>query len=213
MHSYLSIDLDYWRNEKNDHESTKVFKKVFSLGLPLYVVQTHEQLLSHINRSRYDVIYNVDYHSDIFGFHSKEERTKWIKDNPKPDEGQWGVFIKWRKRGCFHWMYPNRNCYVVNGHESVRNDVGACWESRKDNPYLPATYTDWKEIKRSIGLYYLDWDSVTEIGICVSPDWSKEETVKKVGKILECSFDKHLNWRPFFFDPNKVSFELLDTST
>ena len=85
MHSYLSIDLDYWRNEKNDQESTKVFKKVFSLGLPLYVVKTHEQLLSHINRSRYDVIYNVDYHSDIFGFHSKEERAKWVKDNPKPE--------------------------------------------------------------------------------------------------------------------------------
>ena len=181
MRSYLSIDLDYWRNEPNDKKSAEFFKKAFSLGIPLYVVKTHEQLLDHVNKSKYDLIYNVDFHSDLFGFHDKKERADWIRKNPKaPDEGQWGVFIKWRKNGCFYWLYPSVTCYSVNGHDTKRSSTGACWETKKDNPYLPTTYTDWKEVKRNIGTSPLEWNTVTAIGVSVSPDWTREESVGRV---------------------------------
>lgn len=181
MRSYLSVDLDFWCEKNDDRKSTNFFRKVLELNLPLYVVKSHEQLLDDINKHSYDNIYNVDFHSDFFGFHSRTEMIKWKKKNPYPDEGQWGVFVKWRRKGSFHWMYPKESCcYDINGG---RGD-GACWETETDDPYLEGTYCDWKSVFADLGINRIRWDTIYAVGVSASPEWIYIPSVKKVLKAL-----------------------------
>ena len=89
MKSYLSVDLDFWSDYKNDTANTNFFKKVCGLGIPIRVVDSHEKLLKHINSVQADMLYNVDYHSDTFGFANERDRKEWYEENSLPDEGQW----------------------------------------------------------------------------------------------------------------------------
>lgn len=200
MKSYLSVDLDYWMLHINDTASVKFFNKILSLGKPIRVVQSHEELLPQINESKADVLYNVDYHADIFGFSDKKEVDEWIKNNP-PEDGTWGVFVEWRRKGSFCWMHPQHHC--------MEYGKGACWEDRDENPFNGG-FVEWKKTWNQVGKGGLDWDSVTGIGVAASPDWTELPTVLRVSNLLGILRNGRLaplkeRWKPFWYDPSKAS--------
>lgn len=200
MKSYLSVDLDYWMLHMNDTSSVKFFNKLLSLGKPIRVVQSHEELLPQINESKADVLYNIDYHADIFGFVEKGEAKDWIKRND-PEDGTWGVYVDWRKHGSFCWMHPHHHC--------MEHGKGACWKDHRENPFNGA-FIEWKKAWNQVGRGGLDLSSVAEIGVAVSPDWTELPTVWRVANLLGIVRNGNLipleeRWKPFWFDPSKAS--------
>ena len=198
MKSYLSVDLDFWSDYEGDISSTYFFKKVCGLGIPIRVVDSHEKLLKHINSVQADMLYNVDYHSDTFGFANERDRKEWYEENSLPDEGQWGVYVKWRKDACFYWQYPNSLCFMT---------YGRCWEGDNDNPYKKGVIKEWAKVKRRCGCPKIDWSSVCAIGVATSPDWTNAPGVMKVANLLgvnEDGLDMKTSIKSFWADPEKL---------
>lgn len=166
--SYLSIDLDYWQKEKNDVACRVFFEKVFRLKLPILVVDSHERLLWHVNKSRADILYNVDYHSDFVGYKNKAEEEKDRKRKPK--DGTWINYVKWRRNGEVHWMYPEAKCYG-SCQMSAQRGSGACWVEPSENPFRKSTRFDWKSARRSLGNSDVQWDTVVAVGLSISSNY------------------------------------------
>jgi len=198
MKSYLSVDLDYWMLHQNDTSCVKFFNKVMSLGKKIRVVQSHEELLEHVNESKADILYNIDYHSDLFGFEDKSEIEKWFVENSAED-GTWGVFVNWRKSGQFCWMHPVKDC--------INLGVGACWVGSNEDPFNGA-FVEWEKVWNQVGIGGLDLESVTDIGVAISPDYTHFDTVRRVVKLL--GVEKTMKpgnpqkIDPFWFDPVTV---------
>ena len=94
MATYLSIDLDFWCHCHRRRRVDSFFKKVYALGLPIYTVSLHHHLLKHINKSKYDQIINVDYHSDLCDLATAEDtRRGYVLFL---DEGSWANFVNHR---------------------------------------------------------------------------------------------------------------------
>lgn len=208
MTSYLSIDLDYWMLHLNDTACVKFFNRIFSLGLPIQIVQSHEELLPHINENKADVLYNVDYHSDLFGFNNEEEPKTWLKEN-NPKDGTWGAYVDWRKDGHFVWIHPQSHCMEIG--------KGACWHNPKENPFRGA-FVEWNKVSNSLGKGRLNLDSVIAVGVAVSPEFTEIATVWRVAILLGLIEDNYLGesdstffvsqfnrrWDPFIFDPQNI---------
>lgn len=163
--SYLSIDLDYWSEEVDDTDSFYFFERVFDLGLPILVVESHEQLLDHVNKSGADTLYNVDYHSDFTGFENKNEAKTDMEEDA--EDGTWINYVDWRWEGTVHWMYPKEICYG-SSQDSNRDGLGVCWTEPGQNPFKKSTYNQWKHIKKSVGYSEIDWDSIVTVGFAIS---------------------------------------------
>jgi hypothetical protein len=181
MKAYLSIDLDYWVNHGADYTDTdihsyKFFKKVCALNLPIKVVRDHELLLPHINSAKCDLLYNVDYHSDIFGYVDEEEKQKYSSE--PPNCGTWANYVEWRESAAFHWIYPNAHCYHKCG--SSCGAYGTCWWDELHNPYLSKVIKPFKNMLRSKGCSKINWTSIIAVGISVSPEYTNYLTVKRV---------------------------------
>lgn len=211
MTSYLSVDLDFWSEhdlEKGDNSSYAFFKRICKLGLPILVVRDHEFLLPHMDLHKCDTLYNVDYHSDIFGFINSEDRNTWYEENPEPDCGTWSVYVQWRTGATFHWMYPYSQCYGNGCFHG--NGKGACWKDSTDNPYLSGVLKPWGKIVRSKGFSKIDWTSIRAVGISVSPEYFSFATVAKIclqiGYAARDSNENLIqilneNPQPFLYDP------------
>jgi hypothetical protein len=171
--SYLSIDLDYWNDEYTDGACKSFFKKVFALGLPITIVDSHERLLYSVNSSGANVLYNVDFHSDFFGYRSRDEAKAEM--GRKIQDGTWVNHVRWRRKGSYFWMYPearcygNRESYQTNGGE-YRGD-GVCWVTEEENPFFPTTYNEWKSVKRLKGHRKIDWETIVSVGVAISRDY------------------------------------------
>ena len=171
MTSYLSIDLDYWYRNRTENGSIKFFRKVFDLGLPIKLATSHEELLPHINKHKADILYNVDTHADLFGKQDKAAMDNFKLRN-NPIDGSWGAFVNWRETGCFWWMY------------SRTIDAGICWPDPGEyDPFIDG-YSGWKETKRTKGYQDIKWDSITAVGVAISPDYSTHHSIKSVLRSL-----------------------------
>jgi len=153
MKAYLSIDLDYWRRQETPLSCAGFFRRVWSLGLPIYVAMYHHHLLPHINGNDCDVLINVDYHSDLADL----EKGRVVEFN----EGTWGNFIDWRYKGTFIWRYPLPEC--------LHTGVGYCHEEQ--NPFVDPRVARWERTKERLGLYGIPWQNIAAVGVCLSPDW------------------------------------------
>jgi hypothetical protein len=209
MRSFLSIDLDYWKNHNSDDHSFRFMRKVFRLGLPVRLVQDHEEMLEQLNASRYDVVYNVDYHSDIFGFRDKKDLTEWKSKNSKPECGSWAIFVDWSMTSTFHWMYPHAYCYT---HDNDYSNSGVCWTNLHDNPYLGGVLKTWKELRRSKGVARIDWQSIEAISVCLSPDWKATKPIIRAGALLGMSEHDmdYKNIKPTWIYPEQAKDNLSD---
>jgi len=166
--SYLSIDLDFWKEYRDSRSSTSFFNKVFALNVPMLFVIEHEELLNDINSSKADVLYNIDYHSDICSDNEIE-----VDDNPT--DGTWVNYISWRNKGKYCWICPSLNeCYT--------NQNGTCcWISDSD-PFKYKKESGWKSIEVTQKLKTIDWRTITNVGVCLSPCFLDPFTVKGVIK-------------------------------
>jgi len=205
MISYLSIDLDYWAVHKDVvkdiNHSTRFFRKIKQLNIPMYVVYSHEQLLPHINENECECLYNIDYHSDISGYFNVEEKQKWLKKN-KPVDGTWAMFVDWRKKAKFVWRYPDKCCYQLL--------LGACWPSDKEDPFKTAKpFNDWKDASHGVGIKGIDWKNIKAVGIALSSRYVVKESVYKVLLALGLLDQKtdilKKNFDPFFINSSCLS--------
>jgi hypothetical protein len=179
--SYLSIDLDYWRDTPTRHPANNFFKKVFALNVPMVLCKRHHWLVPDINKHFPEdgIVYNVDFHSDITG----EDGA-----NPRLNCGNWADFIKRRKEGHFIWVYPNvQKCY--------RESWGLCGTDRQP---FEKSYSEWKRISRRQGTNYIRLANVERVGIAISPDYY---TLDPIAEVLCCllSIDGNRNgtWNGF----------------
>lgn len=171
--AYLSIDLDYWLDYTNARSSGQFFKKVFELNVPILAVIEHEELLNDINESNARILYNVDYHSDICA-------DKEIKSYDCPEDGTWVNFIDWRKHGTYHWICPDiYDCYTQR--------EGTCCGSIKYDPFERNEETAWNSVEVSEDLKIIEWNKIERVGICLSPCYIREKSVRGVTKKLGLS--------------------------
>jgi len=172
MKSYLSIDLDFWTTHDNGRSAGQFFNKVFALNVPILFVHEHEELLQDINKSKSDILYNVDYHSDLC---SDNELIK----GEKPNDGTWANFVSWKRRGEYIWICPNiKTCY-----KGGKGDGICCGDWRLD-PFKTKKESFWKSVSLTQKLNTIDWRTVKQVGVCLSPSFTIPETVLSVTKKL-----------------------------
>ena len=127
----------------------------------------HHRLLPHINKSKADAVYNIDFHSDL------SDRVPRHCVN----EGTWANFVKFRSKGKFIWFYPFRECYLVTGR---------C--DSEENPFEnPTELTGWKDADHRLHKPSLDWlknKKIVGIGFCISPDYIDRELAMPIIKFL-----------------------------
>jgi hypothetical protein len=183
--SYLSVDLDFWCDHENAHSATRFINKVLNLNVPTIFVIEHEELLPDINRSKADILYNVDFHSDLC---AKQE----LKPGEKPEDGTWANYVKWQSKGEFYWICPSlEKCYKENN--------GTCC----GNPYLDPfkkkneENTDWNKVTVTPKLSTINWNSIKQVGICLSPCFSCPDTIggaaRKLGMPKQDMIDLMVN--------------------
>lgn len=152
MNAFLSIDLDYWSRDSLPHAATRFFRRLYQrFGRKIMVAVHHHHLLDHVNNrgQGYDTLINVDFHSDLDG-EQPNELT----------EANWVNFVNFREKGSYIWRYPNGHC--LNPH------TGFCHLG--DNPF-EHNLTGWANVRMQYGLARIPWDSIREVGICLSPGW------------------------------------------
>ena len=152
--TYLSIDLDYWNNKKLS-KMTNFLTHVLRLGKPIKIVRSHEQLLRDLNKTRYDLLINIDYHADI----AEDDKN----GNPIPlNDGTWANRVVWRKNGTYEWRHPFKRPSHYNGYCHVYK-----------NPFTDHTSTSWKNVLARQGIKNINWKNIEAVGIALSPDWTK----------------------------------------
>jgi len=173
MSAYLSIDLDYWMEQKNSRSATCFFKKVLGLHVPVTFVIEHEELVKDINKMKnMEIMYNVDYHSDII-------TTNEI--GTEPEDYDWANFVKGKSKAEFCWIAPLEDCYNY--------DLGTCHVDgdEGDDPFMYPKRTGWKDCNWAIDLNLIEWDKIQRVGVCLSPCFVHIPSVKPVIKKLGMS--------------------------
>jgi len=159
MKTYLSIDLDYWRNHTSPEACTRFFKAVWKTGLPVYTSFYHHHLLGHVNESGCRRLINVDYHSDLSDLVSGHVLTF--------EEGTWVNFVDWRHKGEFIWRFPSTQI-------CVNEEDGYC--HAHTNPFQH-NVSGWGTATKRVGVYGIPWRDITAIGVCLSPDWISKPSI------------------------------------
>lgn len=187
MKVYLSIDLDYWCLSGSPDP---FFRRVFKLGLPIFVAPFHDQLLPKINESGCDTVINVDYHSDMVDYPLPAE----MMNECCLTEGSWANFIRWKDTGRFIWRYPSE----------VHHTDGYCHTDY--NPFADPCHCGWKSTEMSEGLVGVPWRKIEAIGVCLSTDWLRKAPIEPITNRLGIKKwtrmslqDQRVNAQPFFY--------------
>jgi len=190
--AYLSIDLDFWMNEPDTKKANQFFNKVFALNVPKKFVIEHEELVDDINKSKADILYNMDFHSDICG-------DSQIQEGEDPEDGTWVNFISWSNKGKYIWICPDvEECYELM--------AGTCHGEEEFDPFKFPIEHSWNSIQVTQRLKIIDWRKVTHIGICLSPCYISANSVKDITKKLGLSKNKLYNLikeQPLFDPKNR----------
>lgn len=162
--AYLSIDLDYFQQQF----PAELFDRIAMLPVSKIVVESHEELLPHINKhvDKFDVLYNVDYHSDL----ASMDKSKAGGCDFGCDEGTWGNFVKGSLSKTFVWVPPSKGC--------LSTSTGYC-HGKYVNPFRTKKpeISCWAATKIEIGKIPL-LDDCIAIGIAVSTMWSKYPVIE-----------------------------------
>jgi hypothetical protein len=179
--TYLSIDLDYWKEFP-----AEFLKKIVSLRVPTAISIEHHKLLPHINQhSQCSRIINVDTHADICGNVPRYEKVNC---------GTWANFVRWPHKLSYIWSYPENIC--VRG----RTNTEGCWcdVMPEENPFFskhPCPLCGWESVSRRINptLKKNELDSVAAVGICVSPYYlpSNDAIQKWTKALLDIAYENN----------------------
>lgn len=177
---YLSIDLDFWKDEgQREYEELFFYLgNLFEKNIPIICVEYHHQMLPFVNRKKnLKELINIDFHSDFTDMTMKE-----LEEDNLFNEGTWINFVNFRKRGTFTWIYPNRSCYFdrYKGIDGECRGWGRC--DIKKNPFdyrNTKKITEWNKAKlRKTFPTKNEINRIAEIGICISPNWITEVMLK-----------------------------------
>lgn len=165
--THLTIDLDYFLYPNScafDDEydnCVKLLHKIEELKIPLVVKEEHHNILSYVNKFKFDRILNVDYHSDIVHDISLEE------DDIKLDLncGTWANFYKHRESCIFEWRHPVRNIDHTNLCDNQFDYSRSCLYKSK------ISYFD---VKHRFGFSRIPKD-IHSISIALSKDYCVED--------------------------------------
>ena len=161
--TYLSIDLDYWCDDAGSSRINSFFDQLLNETKvqKLYLVSSHEMLLSHIDSCDCVDLINVDFHSDLADDAKCAEYIRPLKLN----EGTWVNFVKWKNRKQFNWYHPHPNKFSL--------DFGYCHATI--NPFLDnkLANTGWKKVVKTKGHLKdgIPWNKVAAVGIAISYPW------------------------------------------
>lgn len=163
--TYLSIDLDFWNRNRNYTHLRKFLLKVMEV-IPIKeirVVDSHETLLEHVNKSGCDSLINVDYHADIYDRFNPKAKNYRNSFNC----GTWVNFVNFRSRGNYTWILPYP---IENAPEN-----GYCHDIDYGlNPFKKPDIAGWKKTYEKYELKpekVINWSEIKAAGICYSYDW------------------------------------------
>lgn len=154
--TFLSIDLDYWRTVTPSMVS--FLKKVRGLKVPMMLCKSHEQMLRFVNQRNTHCLINVDYHADL------SEDDAYDKP-PVVECGTWVNSVKWRKKGTFVWVCPNKKkCY--------KEGLGRCdsYRDEKTDPFKKRN-NGWHRKQVRVGLKHINFSRVNAVAFALSPDY------------------------------------------
>lgn len=175
MSTYLSIDIDFWKKHC-DYSHLRSFLELAKGSSPnISIVDSHESLKDHVNRSGCTNLINVDYHSDIYDV----KTPRWGRDSESPFEkkyncGTWVNFVKFRYRGNFTWIHPHihdRGIQYGYCHVETRRNFMTV------NPFFNPKIAEWNnsfKIATKNPEENINWNDIGAIGIAFSYAWLKE---------------------------------------
>ncbi|MEK6833164.1 MAG: hypothetical protein AABY32_03885 [Nanoarchaeota archaeon] len=170
---YLSIDLDFWSEYSSRKSSDRFFNKIINLDLPLLVVDSHEEIVDHVNTSGANILINMDSHSDIIGFYGLDDKKEELSSR---EEYNWANHVSWRANGSFVWLYPTYYCYEDG------TGIGTCCDVEVD-PFK-INNTGWKSISLCCGVNNIDFNSIRAVSISISKEYTNIKTVKGILKYI-----------------------------
>ena len=156
---YLSIDMDFW-NDIDDEQIDSLKKslsdligKAKRLKIPIHAVVSHHQLLNFVNRTRFNQLINIDYHSDL-----ADKRTKVLNC------GTWLSYVANRRKSQYVWYH---NSILKHGECNGRKRI---FRRKGVNKSL----SDWKSLKhiQSTEMPTINLNNCVGIGLVLSPDYS-----------------------------------------
>jgi len=193
--TYLSVDLDYWGFGRNSRSlCTKFFNKLFSLGVPILVVQAHHHMLDDVNRSRCRRIEHIDYHSDLVDWPNMVKKLQGFGggDRLRLNCGTWLNYVKWRDKGEIVWRYPSSHC--MDGANENRVGWGMCHAVM--SPFKHPV-SGWANVEHKLGLRGFPWHDVAKVGVAISEEyWHDDgETYESVlPRLLGVSREEGKTW-------------------
>jgi hypothetical protein len=157
--TYLSVDIDYFDMDKTPQNGLRLFRKLFSLGVPLTIVEDHDGLLEFAKESGATKLINVDYHSDFANYKNDERMEDVI-----PDCGTWVDFIDGLQE--FEWRYPSHN-------KCFRQREGRCEPFTRFNTRFWTTGQALRgqRVSHTQGIKYLPYKSIVAVGVAISPEY------------------------------------------
>jgi len=183
--SFLTLDLDYFFMGYSDYfckeNPYNYMNKLINLGIPIHVFMEHNEVLNYMD-DPYDIVYNVDFHSDIV-------HDPCLELN----EGTWANFYQHSHEAIFQWNYPSLIECFTKGY-------GICDEY--PDKWLKSLMP-YKVVRRRQGITNIDYESLTSIGVSISPDWVDERILEFMDTFSifndikdevkeKCSFGKEL---------------------
>lgn len=156
MNAFLSVDLDFWCEEKGETAAKCFFRRLMRrLTMPVLVALHHHHFLPYINAiGGFDTLVNLDYHSDI-----AEDCASF----GSPTEGTWVNYVNFRSNGTYIWRYPHAKCldpYVGYCHDHI-------------NPF-EEDCSGWARTRSILGSSGIPWGSIKAVGVSLSLGWLLE---------------------------------------
>ena len=198
--TYLSIDLDYWKESNTTTGMVNFLKKVKQINPKPVVVKSHNELIHHVHDTKgVNRVVNVDYHSDITDLSNSSHLKKHF------NEGTWINYINLKENSEYVWHYPHKDsctdftgyCHQnhnpFNKHSSIHDDFS--WECVKKRKGLPSD----AELAR-----------VKDVGICISPNWTGIKVLNHLYALAKLEMIDPNDITKLFIPDNKVDIHKLD---
>lgn len=158
--TFLSVDMDFFNLDTDMGRARRFLDGVLGLGVPTRAVMNHQQMLPMVNGSGANYLLNVDAHSDLTSFRTRDLNC-----------GSWVTFVKWADIGTYHWW--------------GRHDIGDCTGGRFPI-FTPSGVSRRVEARRewAWGELKVDYeDRLPRLGdygivgacVCMSPSYSTFE--------------------------------------
>jgi hypothetical protein len=191
MSTYLSIDIDFWNKNRNYEHLRKFLELAKGCAYNISIVDSHEQLKDHVNRSGCNNLINVDYHSDIYDVKTPRYHD-FLEDHSERvyNCGTWVNFVKFRYKGRFTWIHPHIHdrgiqygyCHV----ETKKNFLNV-------NPFFNPKIAEWDnaiKIASKNPEDNIDWNNIGAVGIAFSYAWLRDGIHDKIVCIAKNVFGK-----------------------